>query len=320
MNARHKASRPFEDPDMTEQLLNLERPGAEPVSFVCRLPTSTGAYRWVELRLEPIPDAIGQMHHSCGTAADIHERGVRTNEQLRAIQAALENASRLSTVAELSASIAHEISQPLSAIVASSAACNRWLSASPPNMTRAKQTIERIARDALCVSKIVERVRALFRHDSPSLTQLDLNTVVRETRELLRGECARAQVTMSTELKALSPMVMGDLVQLQQVLTNLVRNAIDAIKMRASTARSITLSTEFVNSTHVRLTVADTGPGFSDDQRAFEPFYTTKTTGMGMGLAICRSIVEAHGGTIRARNLLPQGACVELSLLRAAAK
>jgi C4-dicarboxylate-specific signal transduction histidine kinase len=149
---------------------------------------------------------------------------------------------------------------------------------------------------------------------------LDLNAIVRETRELLHGECARSQVTMSIDLKALSPMVSGDHVQLQQVLTNLVRNAIDAMKMSAATVRTITLSTEFVDSTHVRLAVCDTGPGFADDQRAFEPFYTTKATGMGMGLAICRSIVDAHGGTIGARNLHPNGACVELSLVRATAK
>jgi C4-dicarboxylate-specific signal transduction histidine kinase len=320
MNARHKASCHFEGLETTEPVLNLERVGAEPVSLVCRLRSPTGSYRWVELRLEPIPDAIGRARYSCETAVDIHNDSVRTNEQLRAIQTALENASRLATVAELSASIAHEISQPLSAIVANSAACNRWLSASAPNITRAKQTMERIARDARCVSEIVERVRALYRNESPSLAQLDLNAVVREARELLRGECARSQVTMSMELKALSPMVMGDHVQLQQVLTNLVRNSIDAMKMDTPVFRNITLSTEFVDSTHVRLAVGDTGPGLSDDQRIFEPFYTTKATGMGMGLAICRSIVEAHGGTIRARNLLPRGACVELSLLRAVAK
>jgi C4-dicarboxylate-specific signal transduction histidine kinase len=245
---------------------------------------------------------------------------MRTNKQSQAIQATLENASRLSTVAELSASIAHEISQPLSAIVANSAACNRWLTADPPNVARAKQTMSRIARDAQCVSEIVERIRALYRHESPSLVPLDLNTVVREARDLLREESARAHVSVSMELNALLPLVMGDRVQLQQVLTNLVRNAIDAMKSSAVETRTITLSTEFEGPALVRLAVVDVGPGFSNHQRAFEPFYTTKASGMGMGLAICRSIVEAHGGTISARNMTPHGACVQLSLPRASAK
>ena len=292
----------------------------EPASFVCRLRSSTGSYRWVEIRLEPIPDQIAHARYSCGPTVDIDDGATRTNEQLRAIQATLENASRLATVAELSASIAHEISQPLSAIVANSAACNRWLSASAPDIARAKQTMERIARDARCVSEIVERVRALYRHDPPSFAELDLNCVVRETRELLRDECSRSRVSLSTELKALSPVVMGDRVQLQQVLMNLIRNAIDAMATDLCKARNITLSTDSVDSTHVSLAVSDTGPGFSDDQRVFEPFYTTKASGMGMGLAICRSIAEAHGGTLGARNLRPRGACVELSLLRAAAE
>jgi len=283
------------------------------VSVISRLRGPTGAYRWFELRAEPIPDANGGASHWYAFAIDI-DSNVQMSEQLKVSQAALEKASRMATVAELSASIAHEINQPISAIVTNSAACDRWLSAPSPNMPRAKQAMERIVRDARCVSDVVERVRALYRYGPLSRTQLDLNAVVRETRELMRSECARPQVTVSLELSDALPTIMCDRVQIQQVLTNLIRNAIDAMRTSTATVRNMTMSTGMVDSTHVYLAVSDTGPGFSDDQRAFEAFYTTKESGMGIGLAICRSIVEAHGGTIVARNLQPLGARVELIL------
>lgn len=306
-----------EDHDATMRVWDIARARGEPTSAICRLRGPMGAYRWFEMRGEPVLDANGRLSHWYAFAVDI-DNNVQMGEQLKASQAALEKASRMATVAELSASIAHEINQPLSAIVTNSAACNRWLLATPPNMPRAKQAMDRIVRDARSVSDVVQRVRALYRYGPLSRAQLDLNAVVRETHELMRSECARARVTVSLDLSDALPTILCDRVQVQQVLTNLIRNAIDAMKIGTAAVRNITLSTGIVDSTRVCLAVGDTGPGFSDDQRAFEAFYTTKESGMGMGLAICRSIIEAHGGTIVARNLYPHGARVELILPLAA--
>jgi PAS domain S-box-containing protein len=306
------------DKSMTARIWDLARARAEPFSMVCRLRGPSGEYRWFEVRGEPIRDATGRVNHWYGFAVDIDD-SVQVSEQLKASQAALEKASRMATVAELSASIAHEINQPLSSIAANGAACDRWLSAAQPNMVRAKQAMERIVRDARNVSDVVQRVRALYRYGPLSRAQLDVNFLLRETRDLLHNELSRAQVTVNLDLASALPQVSADRVQIQQVLTNLIRNAIDAIGGDTSNPfRSITLITRIIDATRVSLAVRDTGPGFTDHQRAFEALYTTKDRGMGMGLAICRTIAEAHGGSISARNLQPHGACVELLLPAAA--
>jgi signal transduction histidine kinase len=148
-----------------------------------------------------------------------------------------------------------------------------------------------------------------------SRAQMDVNCLVRETRDILLSELYRAQVTADLDLATALPLVDADRVQIQQVLTNLIHNAVDAIDADSSgSTRRIVVITRVVDATRVSIAVRDTGPGFSDHQRAFEAFHTTKQRGMGMGLAICRSIAEAHGGSITARNLPLHGACVELLL------
>lgn len=248
------------------------------------------------------PDMVGR-----------YSGGHGAGEPINGVQAALEHAAQLSTLAELSASIAHEIGQPLSAIVANGAACTSWLSATPPNVERARQALERIMRDAQGVSEIVQRIRALYHPGSISRGLLDLNLVVRETEEFLRAECQHRHATLALALAPMPP-VQCDRVQIQQVVTNLVRNALDALAVSSDPIRVITVTTDSADAAHVRLMVDDTGPGFSDHRRAFEAFYTTKNSGMGMGLAICRRIVKSHGGSIRAQNLQPRGARVELFL------
>jgi C4-dicarboxylate-specific signal transduction histidine kinase len=290
----------------------------ERAPIVCRVREASGTYRWFELRVYPVRDTNGRATRWYGFASDVDD-DAQTSEPLKVSEAALEKASRMATVAELSASIAHEINQPLSAIVANSAACNRWLSAATPNLARARQAMDRVVRDARSVSDVVERVRALYRYGRLSCAPLDLNALVRETRELMHSECARAHVSVSLNLGDALPAILCDRVQIQQVLINLIRNAIEAIKTSTTVARSIVLGTGRADSAQVSLAVSDAGPGFSDEVRAFEAFYTTKACGMGMGLAICRSIVEAHGGAIAVRNLQPHGARVEVTLPTAVA-
>jgi PAS domain S-box-containing protein len=303
-----------DDADMTARVWDLARAKAEPFSVTCRLRGSSGAYRWFEVRGEPISDANGRANHWYGFAVDIDD-SVQVSEQLKASQAALEKASRMATLAELTASIAHEINQPLSSIATNGAACDRWLSATPPNMVRAKQTMERIVRDARNVSDVVERVRALYHYGPLSRAHMNVNCLLREARDLLLVELSRAQVTVDLDLASALPSVNADRIQIQQVLTNFIRNAIDAIEGDTRNSfRGITLITRAVDATCVSLAVRDTGPGFADHHRAFEAFYTTKERGMGMGLPICRTIAEAHGGSITVRNIQPHGACVELLL------
>jgi signal transduction histidine kinase len=252
-------------------------------------------------------------HSDGGDTVGRYSGGHGIDEPIKGVQVALEHAAQLSTLAELSASIAHEISQPLSAIVANGAACTGWLSAKQPNIERARQAMERIMRDAQGVSEIVQQIRALYHHGSMSCSPLDLNLLVRETEEFLRAECLHRHATLALALAPMPP-IQCDRVQIQQVLTNLVRNALDALAVSSDPIRVITVTTDSADAAHVRLMVDDTGPGFSDHRRAFEAFYTTKNSGMGMGLAICRRIVKSHGGEIRARNLQPRGARVELFL------
>jgi PAS domain S-box-containing protein len=303
-----------DDVEMTARAWDLARTKDEPFSVTHRLLGPCGSYRWFEVRGEPIHDRDGKAEHWCGFAVDVDE-SVRMSEQLKANQAATERASRMATLAELSASIAHEINQPLAAIANNGAACNHWLGIEPPNMPRARQAMERIVRDALSVSEVVSRVRALYRYGPLLRAELDLNVVVRETQALVLSECTRARVRMELDLAPELPHVNADRVQIQQVLINLVGNAIDAMKAGTQQHRRIVLRTRLgAGEEDAYIEVTDTGPGLADGQRAFEAFYTTKEHGMGMGLAICRRIAETHGGRIVARNLKPHGASLALFL------
>jgi len=303
-----------DDAEMTARAWDLARAKDEPFSVTHRLLGPCGSYRWFEVRGEPIHDRDGRAEHWYGFAVDVDE-SVRMSEQLKANHAAMERASRMATLAELSASIAHEINQPLAAIANNGAACNHWLGIEPPNMPRARQAMERIVRDARSVSEVVSRVRALYRYGPLFRAELDLNVVVREAHALVLSECTRARVGMELDLAPRLPHVNADRVQIQQVLINLVRNAIDAMKAGTQQHRSIVLRSRLGDGQEgAYIEVTDTGPGFADGQRAFEAFYTTKEHGMGMGLAICRRIAETHGGRIVARNLKPHGASLALFL------
>lgn len=303
-----------DDVEMTAHAWHMARARDAPFSVTPRLLGPCGLYRWFEVRGEPIHDRDGRAAHWYGFAVDVNE-SVRMSEQLKANQAALERASRMATLAELSASIAHEINQPLAAIANNGAACHHWLGIEPPNMPRARQAMERIVRDARSVSDVVSRVRALYRYGPLFRAELDLNVVMRESHALVLSECTRARVRMELDLAPQLPHVNADRVQIQQVLINLVRNAIDAMKAGTKQDRSIVLRSHLcAGEEGACIEVIDTGPGFADGERAFEAFYTTKEHGMGMGLAICRRIAETHGGSIVARNLKPHGASLALFL------
>jgi C4-dicarboxylate-specific signal transduction histidine kinase len=222
---------------------------------------------------------------------------------------------RVTVLGELTASIAHEINQPLAAIVTNGAACTRWLAMQPPNLPEVRQSLACISRDANRASEIIARVRTMANAAAPAEDWLSVNETVRDVLALLRSELSTHQVSVQLNLGADLPAVLVDRVQLQQVFVNLVMNAIEA--MNDVEHREIAIiSTKDVLAGSVVVAVQDTGRGLDerDAERIFEPFFTTKVAGMGMGLAISRTIAEAHGGRISAAPAKPRGTVVRLTL------
>ncbi|WP_119272216.1 PAS domain-containing protein [Taklimakanibacter deserti] len=266
-----------------------------------------GEYRWAECRVEPRHDEDGAIAQWYGASIDIDDE-VQAQEALRRASEQVAQATRAASLAELSASIAHEVNQPLAAIVANSHACHRWLSAEPPNVGRAKITAERITRDANSAADVVNRIRALFRRTQQARSPEDVNQLIGEVARLMADETAAKDIRMKTDLSPDLPPVALDRVQVQQVIVNLIRNGIEAMDNVADGARVLRIRSRREGPDAIRVDIRDTGPGFMDVERVFEPFFTTKENGMGMGLAICRSIVESHGGRLWAERNEPQGA------------
>ena len=222
----------------------------------------------------------------------------RAEEALRQAQADLAHVNRVTTMGELTASLAHEVNQPLSAIVANGHACLRWLSADPPNFAKAREAVERTIRDGQDAGEIVRRVRALFRRAPGEKDVLDLNEVIGEVLRLLRGDAGKRGIAVETNLDKKLPSVVADRIQLQQVVLNLVLNGIEAMDQVADHPKTIFIRSAWESPNAAVVEVRDNGAGFENPERAFEAFFTTKQNGMGMGLAICRSIIEAHHGRL----------------------
>jgi signal transduction histidine kinase len=202
-------------------------------------------------------------------------------------------------VAEFAASIAHEISQPLSAVVTNGQACLQWLSAEQPNLTNARVAAERIIRDGKDAGEVVRHIRALFRKTAPEKVPLSVNEVIEEVLSLIHNETVRKRIAIAADLEAELPLTLGDRVQLQQVIFNLLLNGIEAMETLPNRPRKLNIRSKLQSSDNTILVeIRDYGTGLADSEKVFEAFYTTKEKGMGMGLSICRSIVEAHGGRL----------------------
>ena len=250
-----------------------------------------------------------------GTVMDITERR-RAEEALRNAQADLARIARLTTMGELVASIAHELNQPLAAVVTSGSACLRWLDREKPDLDKARQAVAHIVRDAGHAAEVIRGLRALAKKSGPQLTQLEVNDAIQEVLALIGGDLERRGVSLRTALTAAGRLVVGDRVQLQQVVLNLILNGVEAMNSVTDRPKVLAITSELVEPDAVQVGVEDTGAGLdpSTADRIFDPFFTTKSDGMGMGLSICRSIIDAHGGRLWASPRVPCGTVFQFTL------
>jgi C4-dicarboxylate-specific signal transduction histidine kinase len=244
------------------------------------------------------------------------EQRKQVEEALRETQSELAHVSRVMTMGVLTASIAHEVNQPLTGIVTNSAACLRWLSRDEPDLNEARGAAERMIRDANRANEVIQRIRNIVKKTDLHKVRLDINDIILEVVDLVQSEVRNHRVVLRTELSAPLPPVMGDRVQLQQVLLNLLLNGIEAMDSITDRPRELRISSQRTASDTLLVAVQDSGIGLDPQSmaRLFDPFFTTKAEGMGMGLSISRSISEAHGGDLRVSPNAGPGATFALTL------
>jgi PAS domain S-box-containing protein len=271
----------------------------EPGAIEARLRRFDGSYRWFLFRASPLHDESGAIVKWYGTNTDIDDRK-RAEEELRVAQSELARVTRAMTMGQLTASMAHEVNQPLSGIITNASACLRMLDTNPPNLEGARETARRTIRDGHRASDVITRLRTLYSKKEPALEPMDLNEAAREVTALSSTEVQKNGVTLRQEFADGLPPALGDRIQLQQVILNLLRNAADAMSTIDDRPRELLIRTERDEGNHVRLSVKDSGVGFAPQVagKIFEAFYTTKTDGMGIGLSVSRSIIEAHQGRL----------------------
>jgi C4-dicarboxylate-specific signal transduction histidine kinase len=238
------------------------------------------------------------------------------SEALREAQAELAHVNRVTTMGQLAASIAHEVNQPLAASVTNAHAGLRWLGLQPPNLEEVREALAAIVTDSNRASDVINRMRALIKKAPARKDGLQINEVILEVTALMRGEFVKSGVSLNTQLAQGLPLIQGDRVQLQQVLVNLIMNAVEAMGSVNHGSRKLLIGTGADEAGGVRISVQDSGPGLNPQifDRVFDPFYTTKADGMGMGLSICRSIIEAHDGRIWASAMPGSGSTFNVSL------
>ena len=269
----------------------------QPLEVQCRLRRADGTYRWFQALGQAAADRQGGVTRWYGLLIDIDDRK-NTEEALRTSQARLSRAIQKATVGEFAAAIAHEVNQPLAAVVANGHACLRFLSAQPPNVAGALEAAESIIRDGKDAGEVVRRIRALFKRAAAEKSMVNVNHVIGEVLRLLAGEIARRGVSVDTDLWEDAPLVYGDRVQLQHLILNLLLNGMDAMESVGDRPKRLWIRSNPDSRGQIQIELRDNGVGLEDPGKIFEAFFTTKENGMGMGLAICRSIVEAHEGKL----------------------
>jgi PAS domain S-box-containing protein len=305
--------------DQAATMKQLETAAREKTGFEFdyRIVHPGGEIRDIHTVGHPVFSSSGDLVEFVGTVIDVTERkrAEGESERLRQTQADLARVNRVTTMGELTASLAHEVNQPIAAAVISANSCIRWLAADVPNLEKASAAAARIVKDGTRAAEIISRIRMLFQMGTLQRELADVNEIIEEMILLLRGEATQYAISVQTELAADLPPVMGDRVQLQQVMMNLMTNSIDAMKVVDGT-RELAIRSQRAENDQLLVSVSDTGVGLPPGQadQIFSAFFTTKPHGTGMGLRICRSIVESHGGRLWAANNSPRGASFYLTL------
>src|SRR6266446_5050671 len=286
----------------------------EEVSYAGWLPTSLGR-RYSAVTYSPLRPESERVEAALVIIRDLTEH-MLASDALREGQMELAHVNRVTTMGQLTASIAHEVNQPLAGVVANAEACLRWLDRETPDLDAARRSVQWIIDDGNRASEVIRRVRALANKTDIEKAPLDLNDVVREVIPLVQRELISHLVSLRTELAPALPMILADRVQLQQVIINLMMNGIEAMQSVTDRPRELLIRSRQDETQHVLVSVTDCGVGISAENadRLFNAFFTTKSTGMGMGLSICRSIMEAHGGRLWATSNLPHGATFHFTL------
>jgi two-component system, LuxR family, sensor kinase FixL len=274
-----------------------------------RLTDAQGKTRWLQTVKRPILDRDGSAAQVLGASTDITQRK-ETELELQRQRGELAHLTRVSTMGELAASLAHELNQPLTAILSNTQAAQRFLAAEPPDVEELREILKDIVQDDSRASEVIQRIRALVKKEELAFASLDLASVVRDVAALVHSDAILQGTRILVEIKSGLPLVRGDKVQLQQVVLNLLLNAFDAMKDCPAHEREVKVQAETVGVGFLRLAVRDHGTGLSGDKldKIFQPFYTTKRDGLGMGLSISRSIIDAHDGRLWAENNLDRGA------------
>jgi PAS domain S-box-containing protein len=276
-----------------------------------RVPVLIGSVMFEESETEGVAFVLDLTERKRAEAEAIESEG-----RYREVQTELEHANRVATMGQFTASIAHEVSQPIAAALANAQAAQRWLAARPPELEEVQQALGRIVKNAIRAGDVTSRIRDLIKKAPPRKDTVDINESIREVIELTRGEAVKTGVSVQTRLADGLPLIYGDRVQLQQVSLNLIINAIDAMSGVAEAPGELLITTGQAELGGVLVAVRDSGPGLAPAtlERLFEAFYTTKPSGLGLGLSICRSIIEAHGGRLWASANVPRGAIFHFSV------
>jgi PAS domain S-box-containing protein len=305
-----------EDQQRTQEL--FERSESQKTDYESdhRIVLPDGTIKHLRSVAHPVLSQSGELVEMIGTTIDVTERkrAEEERERLRQLEADLAHMNRVTMLGELASSLAHELNQPIAAAITSANACLRWLARNPPDLERARAAATRIENDGSRAAEIIQRLRAFYKTGAPPKRELvDLNQVAGEMLALLRNEADRHAISLRTELALQLPQIMADRVQLQQVLMNLLLNGIEAM---TDGAGELVIRSQSTEDGFLRISVSDTGVGLPSEKldRIFSAFYTTKPQGTGMGLAISRSIIEAHGGRMWATANAERGATFHFTL------
>jgi signal transduction histidine kinase len=282
-----------------------------------RIVLEDGTIRYLHSVARPVMNESGEVTEVIGTTMDVTERkrAEEEHERLRQVQADLERVTRVTAMAELTASLAHEVNQPITAAITDSNTCLRWLGRDPPDVEEAREAASRIVRDVTRAAAIMNRIRILFKKSTPQSQPVDVNEAIREMITLLRNEADRYAVSIRADLAADLPKITADRTQLQQVFMHLMLNGIEAMK-DISDAGALTIKTQRADSDHVLISVSDAGVGLTpqEAEQIFNALSTIKPEGTGMGLPISRSIIESHGGRLWATANSGRGTTFQFTL------